>query len=74
MRNIKNALKELGYINWEHYLVHSLQSEVATAAAVMEIEDSVIIKTLGCWESSKYIRVPRDQLRGASELSKYSVN
>ena len=53
---------------WWKHSGHSFQIGVATTAALVGIEDS-LIKTLGRWESAAYllnIRVPQDRLTSVS--------
>ena len=60
---LKTGLEAAG-IDYKKYNSHSFRIGAATTAAAKGIEDS-IIKTLGRWESStylRYVKIPREQL------------
>ena len=70
VRRIREALAAIGYKK-EQFSGHSFRVGAATTAAALKIEDSVI-KTLGRWESSAYVRIPKQELKGMSqELAKF---
>ena len=61
--HIKSGLNTAG-LNQEKYNGHSFRIGAATTAAFKGLEDS-IIKTLGRWESTaylRYVKIPREQL------------
>ena len=65
---LRDILQQLGYKDW-NYGGHSFRIGAATTAASVGIEDH-LIKTLGRWNSScyiRYIRVPKANLQIAQE-------
>ena len=64
---VRHALERLGHVA-SQYSGHSFRIGAATTAAQAGLEDSVV-KMMGRWESSaylRYIRTPRDSLAAIS--------
>ena len=63
---VREALTEAG-LEASKFTGHSFRIGAATTAAARGVEDS-LIKTLGRWESSAYVRIPRERLAGLSTV------